>query len=87
MLLQGDVTQRTTLLTRFKYITLFPQNPYLYYQRFLSFLQCLRTAAPVIIGNKTIFIYVYVWKTIAMGLQGFFIWSAFNVNLFFNSQK
>ena len=41
-------------------------------KRFLSFLQCFHTATFDVIGNKMVFVYVYVLETIVMNLQRVF---------------
>ena len=41
-------------------------------KRFLSFLQCFRTATFDVIGNKMVFVYVYVLETVVMNLQRVF---------------
>ena len=51
-LLQGDVTQLTTILTRSEWITLLTWNPYLCYHRFLSFLQCLHIAVLMLLEKN-----------------------------------
>ena len=40
-----------------------------------------------VIGKKIVIVYVYVLETMAMDVQGVFIWSLFNFNFFVNSQK
>ena len=87
MLLQGNVTQLTTILTRSKLINLLPWNPYLYYHRFLSFLRCLHTAAFFVIEIKYSLYMSMYWKPLQWAFKGFFIWSILNFNFFVNSLK
>ena len=41
----------------------------------------------IVIGNKIVFVYVYVLETMAMDVQEVFIWSMFNLNFLVNSKK